>query len=220
MSVWCAGRTDAGLHGHAGWRGTVCCTNPWVFGWASLTQHGGLHNAWQRCVRFRVRGPARMDRQRSIVYIRLTHCAARAMPDIYSPKKRSEVMSCVRATGTKPELVVRQLAHRMGYRFRLHHRRMPGRPDIVFPRHRKVIFVHGCFWHGHQGCSKATIPITNREFWIRKLTRNRERDQENLNSLHQSGWKTLVVWECETQDKRRLSSQIRRFFEAGIQDEI
>ena len=123
-------------------------------------------------------------------------------------------MGRVRAKGTKPELLVRQLAHSMGYRFRLHHDRMPGRPDLVFTRRRKVIFVHGCFWHSHDGCSKATIPATNREFWTLKLARNRERDHENLSALSQTGWEALVVWECETKDREALSARIRRFLEA------
>ena len=128
-------------------------------------------------------------------------------------------MSRVRATGTKPELVVRQLAHSMGYRFRLHHDCMPGRPDLVFPRHRKVIFVHGCFWHGHPGLLQGDYSGNQPRVLEPKLARNRERDQENLNALHQSGWQALIVWECETQDGDRLSCRIRSFFEAGTQDE-
>ena len=123
-------------------------------------------------------------------------------------------MRRVRASGTKPEFFVRQLVHGLGYRFRLHSDHLPGKPDLVFPRHRKVIFVHGCFWHGHKHCSKATIPVTNSEFWERKLTRNMERDQENMEALCKSGWDAVVIWECETKDRDRLSTQIRHFFEA------
>ena len=137
------------------------------------------------------------------------------MTDIYSPARRSEVMGRVRATGTKPELAVRRVAHRMGYRFRLHGDRLPGRPDLVFTRHRKVIFVHGCFWHGHDGCSKATIPVTNHEFWKRKLTRNRERDRENMTALGAAGWRVLVIWECETKGRDRLARLLRDFLEGG-----
>ena len=135
------------------------------------------------------------------------------MTDIYSPAKRSEVMGRVRATGTKPELAVRQVAHGMGYRFRLHGDRLPGKPDLVFTRHRKVIFVHGCFWHGHDGCSKATIPVTNHQFWKRKLARNRERDCENMEALGAAGWRVLVIWECETKNRDRLADLIRDFLE-------
>ena len=135
--------------------------------------------------------------------------------DIYSPRKRSEIMGRVRATGTKPELVVRQLVHGIGYRFRLYNDRLPGRPDLVFPRHRKVIFVHGCFWHRHERCSKATIPLTNSDFWERKLTRNSERDRENVDTLQSDGWKVFIIWECETKHRYQLSARICRFFEDG-----
>ncbi len=136
------------------------------------------------------------------------------MTDIYSPEKRSEVMGRVRATGTKPELAVRQIAHAMGYRFRLHGDRLPGRPDLVFPRHRKVIFVHGCFWHGHDGCGKAVVPVTNHEFWERKLTRNRERDREIVVALTAVGWRVLIIWECETKTRDRLAARIGEFLDA------
>ena len=135
--------------------------------------------------------------------------------DIYNPAKRSEIMGRVRATDTKPELEVRKVTHGLGYRFRLHGDRLPGRPDLVFPRHRKVIFVHGCFWHGHDRCSKAAIPVTNREFWERKLTRNRERDQENITALATAGWRSLVIWECETKDRERLAAVVHDFLDAG-----
>ena len=122
-------------------------------------------------------------------------------------------MGRVRATGTKPELAVRQVAHGIGYTFRLHGDRLPGRPDLVFPRYRKVIFVHGCFWHGHDGCSKAAIPVTNHEFWQRKLTRNKERDRENMEALAATGLRALVIWECKTKDRDRLADIIRNFLD-------
>ena len=137
------------------------------------------------------------------------------MTDIYSPAKRSEVMGRVRATDTKPELAVRKVAHGLGFRFRLHGDRLPGRPDLVFPRHRKVIFVHGCFWHGHDGCSKAAIPVTNHELWERKLTRNRERDQENISALATAGWRSLVIWECETKNRELLADLVHGFLDPG-----
>ena len=135
------------------------------------------------------------------------------MTDIYDHKKRSEIMGRVRATNTKPENLVRRIAHGLGYRFQLYRDDLPGKPDLVFPRHGKVIFVHGCFWHGHKNCRKAKRPATNRAFWHRKLSRNIERDQQNIVALKESGWKTLVIWECETQDPDRVEQVIRRFFE-------
>ncbi len=137
------------------------------------------------------------------------------MADIYSAKKRSEIMSRVRAEGTEPELFVRRIAHRLGYRFRLHRIDLPGKPDIVFPRHRKAIFVHGCFWHGHDQCSKAKRPATNRAFWDQKLSQNMERDRQNVVALKKVGWKVLVVWECETRDCERIAARVRRFLNSS-----
>ena len=136
--------------------------------------------------------------------------------DIYSRKKRREIRSRVRATGTKPELLVRKVAHSLGYRFRLHREGLPGKPDMVFPRHRKVIFVHGCFWHGHEHCTKAKHPATNRAFWEQKLSRNMERDQQNAAALGEAGWGVMIIWECETKDRNRLAGKIRRLLEGNI----
>ena len=135
------------------------------------------------------------------------------MTDIYTRTKRSEIMARVPATGTKPELLVQELAHEMGYSFRLHMESLPGRPDLVFPRHRKIIFVHGCFWHGHENCKKAKRPATNSDFWERKLSRNIERDHRNSVALKNSGWIVLVVWECETRNRARVAAKVRHFFE-------
>jgi len=135
------------------------------------------------------------------------------MTDVYNSEKRSEIMARVRVTGSKPELIVRQVAHGLGYRFRLHRPDLPGKPDIVFPRYRRVIFVHGCFWHGHKGCAKAKRPSSNRAFWDRKLSRNLERDCENAVVLRKTGWKVLVIWECETKDRECLAAKISRFLE-------
>ena len=133
------------------------------------------------------------------------------MTDIYSQEKRSQVMARVPAVGTKPELLVRQVAHGLGYRFRLHKENLPGRPDLVFPRHRKVIFVHGCFWHGHENCRKAKRPETNRMFWEKKLSRNMARDLQNTEALKENGWLVLVVWECETRNRKQLVAKIDCF---------
>ncbi len=141
------------------------------------------------------------------------------MTDIYDPKKRSEIMGRVSATGTKPELLVRQVIHGLGYRFRLHGENLPGKPDIVFSRRRKVIFIHGCFWHGHKHCPKAKRPTTNSAFWEQKLSRNIERDQQNLNALKEAGWESLVIWECETRNRNRIETKVRHFLEVGLAEQ-
>ena len=124
-------------------------------------------------------------------------------------------MASVRAAGTKPEVIVRQVAHRLGYRFRLHRTNLPGRPDLVFPRHRKIILVHGCFWHGHENCKKAKRPDRNAEFWNRKLSQNIERDRQTVAALTDSGWQILIVWECETKRTARLSTRVLNFLRNG-----
>lgn len=121
----------------------------------------------------------------------------RTRSDVFTPAKRSEIMSRVRSRNTKPELFVRSLLHAMGYRFRLHRKDLPGSPDIVLPKYRTAVFVHGCFWHQHLGCRKATFPKNNSEFWEAKLKRNRERDLEAQRKLEESGWNVLTLWECE-----------------------
>lgn len=128
--------------------------------------------------------------------------------DRISSAKRSEVMSRVRGSNTKPEVQVRSFLHHLGYRFRLHQRGLPGRPDIVLPRYRTVIFVHGCFWHQHPGCSKATLPGTNAEEWAAKLNRNVERDKENLGTLQALGWKVATVWECDLKTTAAVISSL------------
>lgn len=117
--------------------------------------------------------------------------------DIYSPEKRSEIMSRVRSANTKPEIQLRSFLHRMGYRFRIHKNDLPGKPDVVLPRYGLAIFVHGCFWHQHPGCKKATIPKKNRKFWTKKLNRNIERDLESRKALEEAGWNVVEIWECE-----------------------
>ena len=134
--------------------------------------------------------------------------------DVLTPEQRSYCMSRIRGRDTKPELVVRRLVHAMGFRFRLHGRNLPGRPDIVLPRHGKVIQVQGCWWHSHSckhGRSKAK---TNAAFWRRKLGGNAERDRRNMRLLRRSGWRALVVWECQTRDAKRLLSRLERFLSA------
>jgi DNA mismatch endonuclease (patch repair protein) len=116
--------------------------------------------------------------------------------DIVSSEKRSEMMACIRGKNTSPEIRVRRLLHWYGYRYRLHRKDLPGAPDIVLPRWRAVIFIHGCFWHQHDGCKFAKMPATRRDFWEAKLSKNRKRDQAAVSSLRASGWRVLVVWEC------------------------
>jgi len=135
------------------------------------------------------------------------------MTDVFTPEKRSEVMSRVRGRDTKPEKLVRSLIHRMGYRFRLHVGELPGRPDVVLPRHRKVVFVHGCFWHGHPSCKRAARPKSNREFWRAKIEANRKRDGRNIARLRELGWRVLVVWECQTRDVEALEATLRAFLD-------
>lgn len=125
--------------------------------------------------------------------------------------RRSKLMARVRQRNTAPEIIVRRTAHMLGYRFRLHRRDLPGSPDVVFPSRRKVIFVHGCFWHRHPGCKKATTPKTRREFWKEKFRQNKKRDARNIHSLSTLGWKVLVVWECETRDTKKLARTLRTF---------
>lgn len=119
-------------------------------------------------------------------------------------------MASVRTKGTAPELLVRSVLHELGFRFRLHRRDLPGTPDIVLPRHRAIVFVHGCFWHGHH-CRRGALPTSNVQFWAAKRAKNVERDRTKLEQLGALGWRVLVVWECETKDRRALGRQLRRF---------
>ena len=128
--------------------------------------------------------------------------------DTFSPKKRSEIMRRVRGKDTTPEIVVRSLLHRLGFRFRLHRADLPGKPDIVLPKYKTVIFVHGCFWHRHAGCSRASTPASRRDYWIPKFRRTIDRDRQNRESLRRAGWKVIVVWECELRDMARLAARL------------
>lgn len=122
-------------------------------------------------------------------------------------------MARVRNRDTRPEMVVRRLAHRLGYRYRLHKAGLPGRPDLVFRSRRKIIFVHGCFWHGHAKCRRATVPKSNQDFWRDKLQRNADRDAAQIAALRAAGWDTLVIWECQTKDSAGLALKIRSFLD-------
>jgi DNA mismatch endonuclease (patch repair protein) len=125
-------------------------------------------------------------------------------------------MSGVRTKHTGPELKVRSVAHGAGYRFALHRMDLPGKPDIVFPRFKSVVFVHGCFWHQHKGCSKSTLPATRKEFWTAKLGRNVVRDTENKKTLRRAGWRVLVIWECQTREGDVVAQKLKRFLARSI----
>ena len=120
-------------------------------------------------------------------------------------------MRAVKGADTAPELAVRRQAHRLGYRFRLHRKDLPGKPDLTFSRLHKVVFVHGCLWHGHDCARGARVPVQNRGYWTRKVARNIERDGKTRAALESLGWKSLVVWECEIKDKDRMRRVLRRF---------
>ncbi len=133
------------------------------------------------------------------------------MGDRLTPAQRSAHMGRIRRADTKPEWIVRRLLHRLGYRFRLQWKAAPGRPDVAFPGRRKIIFVHGCFWHQHQGCRLAHVPGTRRAFWEEKFARNRARDARDLGRAAAEGWVVLVVWECETRDLPALEASLTAF---------
>ena len=135
------------------------------------------------------------------------------MTDNLSPDDRAWCMSQIRSRDMKPELAVRSIVHRLGYRFRLHRRDLPGKPDLVLPRHRAVIFVHGCFWHWHAdpACPIAGLPKSNLDYWQPKLTRTRQRDREHNDALAELGWRVLTVWECGLRDPERTYQTITDF---------
>lgn len=136
--------------------------------------------------------------------------AVSARKDRLTKRQRSRLMSKIRARDTKPERAVRRILRDLGFTYRLHRADLPGTPDIVIAKHRIAIFVHGCFWHGHKCVAGRNIPATNRQYWLPKLKRNRQRDAENLATLKAVGWKTIVTWECETRNSRKLTSKLTR----------
>lgn len=130
-------------------------------------------------------------------------------------------MRAVRSVDTRPEMVVRRWLHAMGYRYRLHRRDLPGAPDIVFPGRRKIIFVHGCFWHGHNCARGARMPVANADYWRSKIARNVTRDAGHIAALRQAGWDVLIVWECQLKVRERpaLTALLRNFLESGASPE-
>lgn len=131
--------------------------------------------------------------------------------DIFAADKRSLIMSRIGGKDTKPEVRVRRLLHALGYRFRIHRKDLPGTPDIVLPRWKAVIFVHGCYWHQHEGCKRATMPADNKAFWEKKLRGNKVRDARNIEQLEDAGYRCLVVWECETKNVDHLAKRLAAF---------
>lgn len=134
--------------------------------------------------------------------------------DRFTPQKRSEIMRSIRARDTGPELAIRRALHRAGFRYRVHVRSLPGTPDIVFPGRRKVIFVHGCFWHGHAKCKKARLPKTRVDFWRKKIELNRKRDVSRIAALRGAGWKVLVLWQCELSNLTRSQRRAEHFLKS------
>ena len=134
--------------------------------------------------------------------------------DTIPSAERSEIMSRVRSKNSRPEMLVRRLVFAEGYRYRLHDRKLPGCPDLVFRGRAKVIFVHGCFWHRHQNCALARMPKSRLDFWEPKLAANKERDSRNRKLLAKEGWKVLTIWECQLKEIERLKRTIRRFLDA------
>jgi DNA mismatch endonuclease (patch repair protein) len=135
------------------------------------------------------------------------------MTDVYSRRKRSKIMSRVKNKNTAPELLVRSVLHRMGYRFRLQGSGLPGNPDIVLPRHKKVVLVHGCFWHGHSGCGRGERPSSNTRFWRAKIATNIARDKRVASQLRRAGWGVLTVWQCQTTRNGSAQRRLRKFLE-------
>lgn len=134
--------------------------------------------------------------------------------DNLSVAERSEIMARVHAKNSRPELFVRKLVFGLGYRYRLHANDLPGHPDLVFRRLRKVIFVHGCFWHRHTSCALARLPKSRLDFWVPKLEGNKKRDEKNRRALAKGGWKVLTIWECQIRGAGKLATRVRRFLDA------
>jgi len=134
--------------------------------------------------------------------------------DTLTPKDRSRLMAKIKSKDTTPELCVRSLLHRLGYRFRLHRNDLPGKPDIVLPKHKKIILVQGCFWHGHD-CKLASKPKSNQDYWGNKIRKNRERDEKNLQLLKAAGWSVLLLWECDIRKFEGLETRLKKFLSSG-----
>ncbi len=128
------------------------------------------------------------------------------MADVHNPEVRSYNMSMIRGKNTKPEVIVRKYLHSKGFRFRLHKKDLPGKPDIVLPKYKTVIFIHGCFWHGHKNCKYFVVPKTRTKWWLNKIEGNRKTDKRNNLKLRKAGWKIITLWECQLRPKRNLKT--------------
>jgi DNA mismatch endonuclease (patch repair protein) len=137
------------------------------------------------------------------------------MADVFSSEKRSEVMQCIKSKDTKPEVRLRKALHKLGFRFRLHDKRLPGKPDILLPRFKTIIQVRGCFWHGHN-CIDGHLPKSNEEYWTSKLKANKERDERNSSLLSEMGWNEIVVWECRCMSSESLAEELDRICKSLI----
>lgn len=135
-----------------------------------------------------------------------------SLTDTRTPSQRRHIMQSVRPKDTGPEVAVRKMLHSLGYRFRLHRKDLPGTPDIVFPRKKKVVFVHGCYWHGHE-CNKGRLPKSKLDYWQPKIARNRERDAEKSRLLEDLGWEVLTVWQCELRNPETLQDKLVKFLD-------
>ena len=131
------------------------------------------------------------------------------MPDCLSPDQRHHAMAAIRSASTKPELELRHALWRLGFRYLVNDKRLPGKPDIVLPKYRTVVFIHGCFWHGHIGCKHYSVPTTNTDYWVAKVARNQERDQVVWRQLEAKDWAVIIVWECQL-GRRDLDATVRR----------
>jgi len=136
------------------------------------------------------------------------------MVDTLNPAERSRLMSLIRSKDTRPEMVIRRIVYGLGYRYRLHGADLPGKPDLVFRSRRKVIFIHGCFWHRHRGCKLSRLPKSRLDFWLPKLEGNRKRDIRHKKTLKKMGWKVFVIWECEVRNLDTLKKHIIEFLSA------
>ena len=135
------------------------------------------------------------------------------MADRLSTERRSENMRRIRDKNTTPEMAVRKMLHSLGYRYRLHVKELPGKPDLVFPSRRCILMVHGCFWHGHKGCRESRMPQSNQDYWVAKLEKNYARDRVHLRALRRLGWRVMVVWECQTENQSKIEPRLIRFLE-------
>ena len=136
------------------------------------------------------------------------------MADVHDKATRSYNMSMIRSRNTKPEMLVRKFLHAQGFRYKLHDKKLPGKPDIVLPKYKTVIFIHGCFWHGHEGCKRATIPKTRAVWWQNKIARNISSDENAVQQLKKNKWKIIIIWQCQIKNnwEQRLTKKLTRLF--------